>query len=111
MDLCFTLVIKCENGYQASYQMAYQPCPVWMQGEEYVVNMCDDGLQYQAGGFKKLLNFHESNNGRSIHPDKICILICEESWINNVGLFKNEIFNTIISDIEGEGFSVKLIRI
>ncbi len=110
MDLCFTIVIKCENGYQVSYQLAYQPCPIWMLGDEHVINMCDDGLYYQPGAFQKLIDFHESRNGRSIHPDKICTVICDDSWTSNCGYDSNDTLKRIINDIENTGFTIKLIQ-
>lgn len=91
--------------------MAYQPCPVWMLGEEYVVNMCDDALQYQPGAFKKLLNFHENNNVRHISPEKLCILICDEAWMGNIGYLNNNTLKNVVSDIESEGFTVNLIQL
>ncbi len=110
MDLCFTIVIKCENGYQVSYQLAYQPCPVWMQEDKYVVNMCDDGVHYKKGAFGKLLEFHKKDHGRVIHIDKQCLLISDKKWTENAGYDSNDTLNRIVEDIESEGFRVTIIQ-
>lgn len=110
MDLCFTLVIKGDYGYQASYQLAYQPCPIWMQGDKFVVNMCDDGVQYKKGAFRKLLEFHGKDHGRPVHTDKLCLLISDKKWTENAGYDGNDTLNRIVEDIESEGFRVTVIQ-
>lgn len=110
MDLCFTIILKCENGYQESYLLAYQPVPIWIHGNDYVVNMSESGTSYAKGSFKLLLNYHNNNSGRTLHPDKKCVLVCDQDWEKNAGYDDNNTLNRIISDIESEGFHVEVIR-
>lgn len=110
MDLCFTVVIKGNNGYQFSYQLAYQPCPIWTEEnrDRWIINMCDDGLFYKKGAFKKLLDktgiYHE------IHPDRQCVLIADKKSSETGGYDSPDVVKRIVEDIESEGFKVTVVE-
>lgn len=106
MDLCFIIILKCENGYQ----VAYQPIPVWIHGDECIINMKDSGTSYAQGSFRLLLNYHNEKNSRTLHPDKKSVLVCDQSWEDNAGYDDKSTLDRIISDIESEGFQLTVVR-
>lgn len=110
MNLCFTVILKCENGYQESYSLAYQPVPIWMHGDDCIVNMRESGTSYVKGSFRLLLNFHKNKGGRTLHPDKKCVLVCDQDWEKNAGYDDKTTLDRIISDIENEGFHIEVVR-
>lgn len=110
MDLCFTVILKCENGYQESYMLAYQPVPIWIHGDDWVVNMNESGTSYTKGSFRLLLDYHNKKGIRPLYSDNKCVLVCEQDWEKNAGYDDKTTLDRIISDIESEGFQVKVIK-
>lgn len=118
MPLCFTVVIKGNEGRQYTYQLFYQPCPTWTDEnmKKIIVNMCpgspdaddDNSLFYKKGYFKKLLDKTGIRN--DIHPDKQCVLIADKKWSRDGYYDSPDVVKRITEDIESEGFEVTLME-
>ncbi|MGF7058637.1 hypothetical protein [Brassicibacter mesophilus] len=106
MDICMTLILKAENGYQVTYQLVYQPCPIWSINDEWIINLNPESPYYKEGNFQKLLDYHNNEVvGRTLDEDKECILILsKETFEHGV-----EEVRKVKKDIENTGFKVKLL--
>lgn len=105
-ELCLTVIFKDNQGFHYSCQLAYHPCPVWMNGpNDYKVTM-PNSVHYEFGGFKKLLEYmQESQQGHFVAGDK-CIVVADNKWMN----FGTE-FGKIVKDIEDTGFDTSIMLI
>lgn len=104
--LCLTVIFQDNQGFHYSCQLAYHPCPVWMNGQnDYKVTM-PDSVNYEFGSFEKLLGFmQESQHGYFIPGDK-CIVVADKEWMK----FETE-FEKIVQDIEATGFDTTIMFI
>ena len=51
-ELCLTVIFQDSHGFHYSCQLAYHPCPVWMNGpSDYKVTM-SDSVNYEHEKFK-----------------------------------------------------------
>ena len=109
MSLSFTVIFKGRDNSQIPYVLAYEPCAEWKYGNDFVTKLSEEGPQYKKGEFKKLLEYHEKSLGREFHPDKKCVIICNNGWEHR-GYDDKDTLNRLREDIESEGFNVETIQ-
>lgn len=104
--LCLTVIFQDNQGFHYSCQLAYHPCPVWMNGpNDYKVTM-PDSVNYEFGSFEKLLGYmQESQHGYFI-PGNKCIVVADNEWMNFVTEFEK-----VVQDIEATGFDTTIMLI
>lgn len=105
-ELSFTVVLEDEAGWQYAYQLHYQPCPIWCQGDNWVVNLCDNGPHYKKGSFRRLLEVIEKR-GIQLRPK--CVLVADKTWKAST-METPKALDVIIEDIKNEGFTVTLVK-
>ena len=105
-ELCLTVIFQDNQGFHYSCQLAYHPCPVWMNGpSDYKVTM-PDSVNYESGSFKKLIEHtKESQHGHFIAGNK-SIVVADKEWMK----FETE-FEKIVQDIEDTGFDTTIMLI
>jgi len=109
MSLSFTVIIKGNNNSQISFVLAYEPCPEWKYGNNFITNMNSEDPHYRKGSFKQLLEYHEKSLGREIHQDRKCLIICNKEWEHS-GYDDSNTLNRIREDIESECFNVDIFQ-
>ena len=109
MSLCFTVIIKGINNSQIPYVLAYEPCPQWKYGDNFIINMNPEDPHYKKGSFKQLLEYHENTVGTEIHPDKKCLIVCNKDWESS-GYDDSNTLNRLREDIESEDFNVGIFQ-
>ena len=105
-ELCLTVIFQDNQGFHYSCQLAYHPCPVWMNGpNDYKVTM-PDSVNYESGSFKKLIEYmKESQHGHFIAGNK-SIVVADKEWMK----FETE-FEKIVQDVEDTGFDTTIMLI
>ena len=105
-ELCLTVIFQDSQGFHYSRQLAYHPCPVWMNGpDDYKVTM-PDSVNYESGSVKKLIEYmKESQLGHFIAGNK-CIVVADNEWMK----FETE-FEKIVQDIEDTRFGTTIMLI
>ena len=105
-ELCLTVIFQDNQGFHYSYQLAYHPCPVWMNGpNDYKVTM-PDSVDYEFGSFEKLLKHtQELQHGHFVAGSK-SIIVADNAWMN----FGTE-FEKIVQDTKDNGFEVSMMLI
>lgn len=105
-ELCLTVLFQNGRGFHYSYQLAYHPCPVWMNGpNDYKVTM-PESVNYEYGSFAKLLNYTQESQHCEFIAGSKSILIADNAWMN----FSEE-FGKIVQDIRDNGFDVSIMLI
>lgn len=105
-ELCLTVIFQDKHEFHYSCQLAYHPCPVWMNGlNEYIITM-PNSVNYEFGSFKKLLEFTKESQHSQFTNGKKCIIIADSEWMN----FGTE-FEKIIQDVEDTGFDTTIMLI
>lgn len=105
-ELCITVIFQDERKFHYSYQLAYHPCPVWMDGPcDYKITM-PESVNYELGSFEKLLKYSREAHHCEFENGSKSILIADEAWMNF-----NEEFEKIVQDIKNNGFGVSIMLI
>jgi hypothetical protein len=52
----FTVVFDSHESYDLSYGLLFLPCPVWVRGEQEVINLHYENPRYQRGDLRPLLD-------------------------------------------------------
>lgn len=110
MSLSFTVILKGNDSSQIAYTLAYEPCAEWKFGNKFVTEMYSEGPHYKKCEFKKLLEYHEKSRGSKVHPNKKCIIICNNVWEHSRYDDSNTL-SRLREDIESEGFNVETIEL
>lgn len=105
-ELCLTVLFQDSRGFHYSYQLAYHPCPVWMNGpNDYKITM-PESVNYESGSFAKLLNYTQETHNCKFEIGNKCIIIADEAWMS----YHDE-FEKIVQDIRNSGFEVAIMLI
>jgi|GEM_PF-2075018 len=105
-DLCITVIFQDESKFQHSYQLAYHPCPVWMNGpNDYKVTM-PESVKYEPGSFEKIVKFTQDMHNCEFGKGKKCMIVADEAWMSYY-----EEFEMIAQDIRNSGFDVTIVLI
>lgn len=59
MHFTVNLSSELDENYDFSYGLAFIPCPVWMKGNEQVLNLNPEGPDYRLGSVKRLIEQEE----------------------------------------------------
>lgn len=97
----FTVVFRGNDNTQMTYTLAYEPSPIWKQGEEWILNLNPESPNYKLGSVNRLM----ATTGLSfeaMHKSKDCFIICESNCINEPEIQK------LHEDLKREGFNVKV---
>ena len=105
-ELCLTVIFQDERGFHYSYQLAYHPCPVWMNGpSDYKITM-PESVNYEFGSFEKLLNYTKDVQHCEFDKYSKSIIVADEAWMSY-----NEEFEKIVQDIKNNRFEVSIMLI
>lgn len=105
MEICITVILKESRGFDRTFQLMYQPNPIWTQNEEWI---SDDNTKIGfnlAGRFTELLDYCQAND-HIISEEKECVIAYRKELKNNSSV---EI-QGLINDIEKNGFRYQTVE-
>jgi hypothetical protein len=99
----FTVNLRSEENEcdDFSYGLAFVPCPVWVKGDEILLNLHPEYPHYRLGGIKRLIE--QEGIG-----EKLPGAVCAHVIVHPVGYGTAADLATLQSDLEAEGFTVVL---
>lgn len=53
----FTIVFTAHESVDLSFSLCFVPCPVWMQGDNMLLNLHPENPAYETGDLKQLLRY------------------------------------------------------
>lgn len=108
----FTFVFRSIDNYQLSYQLAFEPCPVWKVGEEIIFNPHQTNPELLETDFADFIAFLEKNDTQlSLNDEKKVFLIADRNWLDNGGYVGENALQLLTDAAKREGFDVKTLLI
>ncbi|GIM29741.1 hypothetical protein CPJCM30710_24070 [Clostridium polyendosporum] len=95
----FTVVFKSYQSLDLSFGLVFAPCPIWIKGDEIVVNINPKDSHYQLGSVKKLIEV-ESLQSKLLEKKAVVIG-------HGTGYGCESDLKELIKDLRNEGFEVK----
>lgn len=104
MELCITVILKEERGFDCAFQLMYQPNPIWTQNEEWLQGD-NTHIGFEMNGrFKELLE-HCKRLNHILSDEKECVVLIRKEIIFNPDLHIKE----LVGDIEDNGYTVRVM--
>ncbi len=91
------------GSYDLSYGLVFIPVPVWIQGKRKILNLNPDSPGYKKGSVSRLLNVE--NIEEILKDPKIATIT-----VYSEGIGEQQDLDTLIEDLEKEGFIVNVMR-
>ena len=98
----FELTIRPEKALDKhfSYGLVFIPCPVWVKGDEQIINLNPSSPEYHKGSIKRLIE--KENLQHIINEGSEAVLV-----VNDIGHGTEKDLTTLKEDLVDEGFRVK----
>jgi hypothetical protein len=97
----FTFVFNSHESIDLAYGMVFIPGPVWVAGEDWLLNLSPDGPRYRTGSVRRLLA-KEDIITRLHAGTRDSIIVVHPS-----GHGIDEDLRTLETDLRQEGFNVR----
>lgn len=105
MEICITVILKELRGFDRSFQLMYQPNPIWTQNEEWI-SEDNTNIGFDLDGrFKELLDYCQKNS-HVISDDKECVIAFRKELKNS----SSAEIEGLISDIVKNGFKYQIVE-
>ena len=99
----FTVTFSSSNESEdLSFGLVFIPCPVWVQGENEIINLNPDNPHYQAGSVRKLM---EKIPALMRLQNKHCVVL-----VHAIGDGSQADLKFLMADLIAEGFAVQVIQ-
>lgn len=96
----FTVVFESVNEDEDySYGLVFAPTPIWVKGEEWLINMNQTGPEYKEGGIRQLIN-RELLSGKI---ENTCLILIHEKGYGTI----NDL-EVLCNDLKREGFKIRI---
>ncbi|WP_026884939.1 hypothetical protein [Clostridium akagii] len=96
----FTVVFSSYESTEYSYGLVFAPCPIWIKGEEEIINLNPGFPNYKLGGVKKLIDVENLN---SKLYERNCLVVIHET-----GHGSNDDLINLVKDLRNEKFKVRI---
>ena len=100
----FTVVFGSHESRDNSYGLVFVPCPVWVRGDEELVNLHRDNPQYIPGDLQPLLD-KEFGDDRVDRNPKQAVVVVHPS-----GHGSAQDLERLVADLEVAGFRPMTVR-
>ena len=101
MHFEITLRNKNNLAQHLSYGLVFIPSPVWIKGDEQLINLNPSSPMYQLGSVKKLLD--KENLKFNLEDNNEAVIV-----VNQVGHGVEEDMDNLNDDLAANGFTVKV---
>ncbi len=95
----FTLVLDRKSEQGSSYELIFEPCPVWSRGKEMVLNLNPHNPHLQKGCVKRLFEVDSITDAGS------AIVV-----VHDVGHGSAEDLDVLVDDLDALGLKYKVIK-
>ena len=98
----FELTIRSEKtlANHFSYGLVFIPCPVWVKGDNHLINLNPSSPEYQKGSIKQLIEKENLYHIITEGPEAVLV-------VNDIGHGTEKDLTTLKEDLVDEGFRVK----
>ena len=98
----FELTIRSEKSLDKhfSYGLVFIPCPVWVKGDNHLINLNPSSPEYHKGSIKQLIDKENLHQIISEGPEAVLV-------VNDIGHGTEKDLITLKEDLVDEGFRVK----
>jgi hypothetical protein len=101
----FTVVFDTQEAYDLSYGLVFIPCPVWIRGQQEVINLNPEDPAYRPGSVQRLLE-QENIESFLLEGRRECLLV-----VHDTGYGSQQDLETLRTDLEDVGYSVAVHRL
>ena len=96
----FTIVFDSQEGYDLTAGLVFKPTPVWVSGGEDLIVLRRDHAGYERGDARRLLDHAAMQREFPLESQSVVVVIHESGYGTQHDL------DTLIADLEGEGYAV-----
>lgn len=105
MEICITVILKEVRGFDRTFQLMYQPNPIWTQNEEALQEDNTHIGFNMEGRFKELLS-HCKRLGYQLAEAKECVVAYREE----IEAYCCSGIEGLLKDIKENGYMFKIVK-
>jgi len=99
----FTIVFDSQEGNELTAGLVFKPTPVWVSGGEDLIVLRSDHAGYERGDACRLLEHPAMQREFPTESNNVVLVVHESGYGTQHDL------DTLIADLEGEGFAVTTV--